>query len=81
MIPPPASDMAEVGSDDRVIMEVLVPTQNRLLAAFTLSDDLPKLRTGGKNMLSKYALVEVPRRGEFANLTAENYKEVANGVG
>lgn len=81
VIPPPASDMAEVGSDDRVIMETFVPTQNRLLAAFTLSDDLPKLRTGGKNMLAKYALVEVPRRGEFADFTAENFKLVADGVG
>jgi len=81
VIPPPTSNMVEVGSDDRVIMEIFVPNQNRLLAAFTLSDDLPKLRTGGKERLTKYSLVEVPRRGEFTDFTAESFKEVVDGVG
>jgi hypothetical protein len=79
-IPQPTNDLVEVGSDSRVIMEVFVPDQNRLLAAFTLSDDLPKLRSGGNSALSKYSLVEVPRRGEFADFSAKDFNELAEGA-
>ncbi len=78
-IPPPASDMVEVGVDNHSIMEVFVPDSNRLLAAYVLSEDLPGLRNSKKS-LSRYALVEVPRRGEFTDFKASDFKDMADGA-
>ena len=80
VIPPPTSDMVELGQDYRVVMEVLVPDQNRLLAAFVLPSDLAIIKSGGKNSLSKYALAEVVRNGEFKDLSAKDYKELADSL-
>jgi hypothetical protein len=79
-LPTPSADLVEAGNDNRVALEVLAPDQNRLIAAFVTADDAPRLRTGGANMLTRYALVEVPRAAEFADLSAENFKEVTDAV-
>jgi hypothetical protein len=78
-IPSPASELAEVGEGNRKTMNVFVPEVNRLLAAFLLTDDLKRL-TGGsiKPPITKYALVEVPRRGENVDIAADKFKEMAD---
>jgi hypothetical protein len=78
-IPPPAG-LVEVGFDNRTIMEMFAPESNRLLAAFVLPGDLPNLRTGSSAVLSKYSLVEVPRRGEFVDFGANDFKDMADGA-
>jgi len=80
-IPPPTSDLVATGEDDRAVMEIFVPDQNRLLAAFVLPIDLPRLRSGGNDILSRYSLVEVPRQGEFMDLSAKDFKDLADSVG
>jgi hypothetical protein len=80
-IPPPASNLVETGEDNRAVMEVFVPDQNRLLAAFVLPGDLPRLKSGGDDIFSKYSLVEVPRQGESMDLSAKDFKDLADSVG
>lgn len=80
-IPPPASDLVEPGPDYRVILEPLAPTANRLVAAFVPRADLEALRSMHGAALTTYALVEVPRRAEFAEVGPEQFKEVADAVG
>lgn len=80
-IPPPASDLVEPGPDYRVILEPLAPTANRLVVAFVPRADLEALRSMHGAALTTYALVEVPRRAEFAEVGPEQFKEVADAVG
>jgi len=80
-IPPPASDLVEPGPDYRVILEPLAPNANRLVAAFVPRADLEALRSMHGAALTTYALVEVPRRAEFAEVGPDQFKEVADAVG
>lgn len=80
-IPPPASDLVEPGPDYRVFLEPLAPTANRLVVAFVPRADLEALRSMHGAALTTYALVEVPRRAEFAEVGPEQFKEVADAVG
>jgi hypothetical protein len=76
-IPPPATDLVEVGDEARGVVEVAVPDSNRLIAAFLLPEDLPRLTKGSDNpMLTKYALVEVPRSGEYSDVEASDFKDI-----
>jgi hypothetical protein len=80
-IPPPIAEMREVGYDNREFMEVFVPTNNRLIAAFVMTKDLPKLTKGSDDlMMSKYAMVQVPRRGEYMDYRASDFKEMTDGA-
>jgi hypothetical protein len=79
-IPAPSSELIETGSDYRVTLELLAPTNNRLVAAFLLPNELKALQTGDSS-ISRYALVEVSRRAEFATVTPELYKQVADSMG
>jgi len=78
-IPSPTSDLIELG-DYRVMAETFVPDGNRLLAAFMLQDELSAAKGGTDKALTKYALVEVPRRGEFMDLGASDFKEMVGGA-
>lgn len=81
-IPPPTAKMSEVGYDNRELMNVFVPTTNRLIAAFVLTADLPTLgKEASGRLLSEYAMVEVPRRGEYIDVGADDFKEFAEGLG
>ena len=60
-LPAPSKELIETGSDYRVILDTLTPVTNRLVAAFLLPEDLKAIQTG-PTPLSRYALVEVPRR-------------------
>lgn len=76
----PSTELVETGSDYRVILDALTPAVNRLVAAFLLPEDLKAIQNGPA-ILSRYALVEVPRGAEFANITPEIFKQIAANVG
>ncbi len=75
-IPSPSPDLAETGPDYRVLLQTLVPTNNRLVAGFLTSDDLTNIRTKPSTSLSRYALVEAPRRAEWADITPDIFKQI-----
>lgn len=72
--------MPEMGDDYRVVMEVFVPNQNRLVAAFVSPEDFALLKSGKLKSLPRYALVEVPRTAEFMDLTPVAFKEVIDST-
>jgi hypothetical protein len=75
-IPAPTSELSEIGPDYRVLFEPLVADSNRLIAAFTTSDDAAAMRAGKSEGMKEYALVEVLRRAEFTTVTPELFKQV-----
>jgi hypothetical protein len=79
LIPPPSPDLPETGPDYRVLAEPLAPAGNRLVAAFLLPDELKALLKT-KTSLTSYALVEVPRQAEFADVTPAFFKQASDGV-
>lgn len=79
-IPAPTADLVEPGSDYRVLLEPMAPINNRLVAGFLQPADLEAIRSKGGNQLLRYALVEVPRRAEFADVTPDLFKQVADSV-
>jgi hypothetical protein len=76
----PSKDLTEIGPDYRVTLETLAPATNRLVAAFTRPEDLHQILAGGDTPLPRYALVEVPRRAEFADIDPATFKTVADSV-
>jgi hypothetical protein len=80
-IPAPSSELVEPGSDYRVLLEPLVANTNRLVAGFVTSDELSALRTSAGTQLKRYALVQIPRRAEFTEVTPDVFKQVADSVG
>jgi len=80
LIPVPSSVFVEAG-DSRSLMELFVPQNNRLLSGFVFPEDLPLLAKGGDDsILTKYALVEVPRRGEYMDCGTNDFKDVISGA-
>jgi hypothetical protein len=80
-IPPPSAAMSEVGRDTRGLMDVFVASSNRLIAGFVLTTDLPKLAKPSDDLvLSQYAMVQVPRREEYMDCSASDFKEVMDGM-
>jgi hypothetical protein len=79
-IPSPSSDMNEIGSDYRVVLETFAPATNRLVAAFNRPEDLHQILSGGTAPLPRYALVEVPRGAEFVDVDSAAFKTVADSV-
>lgn len=78
-VPAPAGEFVEAGSDYRVLLEPLAPMSNRLVAGFVLPDELKAMQSG-TTKLTRYALVEVPRRAEFADVSEEMFKQVADAA-
>jgi hypothetical protein len=79
--PLPDPQFTEVGYDSRSFMEVMVPTQNRLVCAYVLTNDLIHLTKRDDNLqLSRYIMVQVPRRGEFSDCSADNFAEVMSSA-
>jgi hypothetical protein len=79
-IPSPSNDLGEIGSDYRVVLETMVPPTNRLVAAFIRPEDLHQVLAGGNAPLAQYALVEIPRRAEFAEVNPATFKTAADSV-
>lgn len=80
-VPLPASEMTEVGNDNRGLMvEVLNDPKTRLVAAFVLTNDLPKLREARHDLL-RYATVIVPRGNEFRDIDVNDFRELKQMAG
>jgi hypothetical protein len=80
-IPSPAKEMNEIGDDNRALMDAFVAQSNRLIACFMLKGDLQKLKGGANDsILARYAMVQVPRRGEYLDCGSSDFKEVANSL-
>jgi hypothetical protein len=80
VIPPPTPGLPETGADYRVVMENTVPENNRLVAAFVQPDALNAIRAGASPALVQYALVEVPRRAEFTDITPDVFRQITGSV-
>lgn len=80
VIPSPAAELSEMGSDYRVLMESAVPDSNRLIAAFLLPEDFANVRAGISKPASRYAMVETLRRAEFAEFDPDTFKQVSESV-
>ena len=78
--PSPSGDLVETGPDYRVLLEPFAPNTNRLVAAFVVPDDFAAVRSAKSNAMTEYALVEIPRQAEFADVTPEIFKQVADGM-
>ncbi|MBX9735045.1 MAG: hypothetical protein K2X37_13385 [Chitinophagaceae bacterium] len=73
--------MIEVGKENRKNMEIFVPPDNRLISAYIVKTDLHILFTGDTTkMISKYALVEIPRGIESIDCDANGFNSVVKGV-
>ena len=59
-IPTPEKSFTEVGSEKRDSFEFMVPSRNRLLCAFVLTDYLPHLKNPATGV-DRYMVVEVSR--------------------
>jgi len=81
-VPAPDAALIETGPDYRVLLENLVPENNRLIAAFVTPDDLTSMKSGDSTSvaLNRYALVEVSRRAEFSNIAPEMFKEISTAM-
>lgn len=75
-IPPPTTEMVDVGSGNLGYLEPMVPLSNRLVAGFVRNDDLPLIQKGRLGF-TEYAMVEVSRSAEFKDLTASDFKQLA----
>ncbi len=81
-LPSPTGEMVEVGGDHRVLFDMVVPDMNRLVAAFLLQKDAEDVqRTNSSGPLTPYALVEVLREGEFAEIGSSDFKDLASQMG
>jgi hypothetical protein len=78
-IPSFSSEFVEPGSDYRVLLENFAPMNNRLVAGFLLAGELKTMETG-TTTLTRYGLVEVPRRAEFVTVSPNDFKQVVEGV-
>src|SRR6202030_3232662 len=59
-IPTPEKSFTDVGSEKRDSFEFMVPSRNRLLCAFVLTDYLPHLTNPATGM-DRYMVIEVSR--------------------
>jgi hypothetical protein len=76
---PPGLAMVELGNG-RGYFDPAVPDSNRLMAAFVLEKDVPALHTAANQVLTPYALVETLRAAENSNVSASDFKDLADSV-
>ena len=81
LIPSPTAALVEPGPDYRVIFEPLAPASNRLVAAFVPMDKMDTIHKGNAPPMDEYALVEVGRRTEFAEIDSASFHQVAEALG
>jgi hypothetical protein len=80
-IPSPTNDLVEPGPDYRVIFETLAPVINRLVAAFVPQNKIDAIHKGNAPPMDEYALVEVARRTEFAEIDSSTFQQIAEVLG
>ncbi len=81
VLPAPPGGLVEVGDKLRsMLFELLVPSSNRLLAAYappSKIDLIGKVKDPG---LDWYAMVEVPRQAEYTDITPDAFEEVVKAL-
>lgn len=76
-MPAPEAEFVEVGSDNRDLMRLFVPTQNRLVCGYVLTNELIHLiKRDADLQLDRYILVEVPLRGEQLDISADDFAQM-----
>ncbi|MCK6606177.1 MAG: hypothetical protein L6Q59_14875 [Ignavibacteriaceae bacterium] len=78
-IPQPNTDLVEVGYENRELLEVCVPTSNRLVCAFLTGSDMSKIEAGQEPDMKTYAFIEVLRSGEYYDCSQSDFSEVLSG--
>lgn len=64
------------------LFELMVPSANRLVAAFAPAAEIAKMDAGNSSGgLDAYAIVEAPRQMEYADCTPEVFEQVLKSVG
>lgn len=76
-VPPPTTNFSDVTDNYRGVLELSVPSVNRLLCGFVLSSEVP---IRAQSSLSYYALVEIPRRAEYVVFKPEDFNKVVNAA-
>jgi hypothetical protein len=78
-IPSPTGDLVEPGPDYRVVFETLAPVNNRLVAVFVPPQNkMDAIRKGNAPPMDEYALVEVARQTEFAEIDSATFQQIAD---
>lgn len=82
VLPAPSPGFAEVGDRLRTgVFELLAPSSNRLLSAYLPAQYLADARAGKiAPTMDTYAMVQVPRRAEYADCTPEAFDSVLKGL-
>lgn len=75
-LPSPRGDLVETGADARQALDYMVPTGNRMVAAFVTAGDLPFLQARQLHPLSAYGVVEVSRSAEFTDASPADFQTV-----
>ncbi len=80
---PAPENFEDVGEKFRTMLfELLVPSANRLVAAFAPGTEIAKLNAGrASGGLDTYAMVEAPRQAEYADCTPEAFQQMLKGLG
>ena len=80
-LPGPGSDFVESGDKLRTtFFELLAPASNRLLSAYLSAQTMADFGAGKTApKLDVYALVEVPRKAEYADCTPNAFEQVVKG--
>ena len=75
LIPSPISTLQEIGSENYSKLDLLVPSSNRLIAAFLEESAKQKVVNGDSYDLYTYSLVEVSRDLENTDYTEQAFNE------
>lgn len=89
ILPSPGEEFAEVTQYKHLqVLELTVPTQNRLICGFLKTNEFSLLTTkqdSNQSKLSRYALIEVGRGDEYTDISEQEFqdgvKEVKSSLG
>lgn len=75
VIPALAADFVEIGNENQELMEVFIPSTNRLVCTYVLADDLPRISEHDEDLtLSQYGMVQVNREAEDKDMESKDYE-------
>jgi hypothetical protein len=81
VLPAPPGDFVEVGDRLRsTFFELLVPSPNRLLTAYTPPSKIDLIGKVKDPGLDWYGMVEVPRLAEYTDFTPDTFEEVVQAM-
>ena len=77
LVPLPASGFVEVGDENRDLLDIFVPDQNRLVSAFLTRDDFQRMTAESEEELelASYMFLEVLIGGEYQDYSPYDFQE------